>query len=141
MGIELVRLGERRVDVEARLGQPGSRQGDRAIYDLIPALVVDYDDSGLVELVEIPYAGVPQHEVTLNGLQLTYRPLDEVRSDLLAIGYSGRESDVGYDFTAGLPSGPWGRFWLPDHNPSVPPDDDSQVVEGVSVGSPAPFGF
>lgn len=46
IGTELVRLGECRVDVEARLGRPHSGQGDRAFYvNLMPALVADYGDA------------------------------------------------------------------------------------------------
>lgn len=142
VGIERVRLGERQGDVEARLGIPDSRQGGRAFYSsMIPALVVDYGDAGVVELVEIVYAGAPQHEVTLNGIQLTYRPLDEVRSELLAMGYSGRESDIGFDFADGLAIWSMGSVWLPDHDPSIAPDDERQIVEGVSIASPAYFGF
>ena len=123
-------------------GKPGSRQGGRAFYvDLMPALVVDYDDSGVVELVEIPYAEAPDGQVTLKGIQLTYRPLDEVRSDLLALGYSGRESDIGLDFAAGFAIWSMGSLRLSDLDPSVTADDERQVVEGVSVASPVYLGF
>lgn len=142
IGIELVRLGERQTDVEGRLGQPGSRHGRRAFYgDLMPALVIDYGDAGVVELVEVPYAGVPENEVTLNGTQLTYRPLAEVRSDLLALGYAGRESDIGLDFADGFAIWTMGSLCLPALDPSVGPDDQRLIVEGVTVASPAYLGF
>lgn len=142
VGIELVRLGERPVDVEARLGQPDSRQRDRTFYlDPLPGLVVDYGDSGVVELLEVPYSGAPEREVTLNGIQLTYRPIDEVRSDLLAMGYSGHESDIGFDFEDGFAIWSMGSLSLPDLDPSFAPNDERQVVEGVSVALPAYFGF
>ena len=107
----------------------------------MPALVVDYGDSGVVQLLEIPYAGAPEDEVTLHGTQLTYRALDEVRSDLLALGHSGRESDIGFDFADGFAIWSMGSLWLPALDPSVAPDDERRVVEGVSVASPAYFGF
>ena len=142
VGIGVIRLGERQVDVEARLGQPSSRDGGRAHYvEPMPAFVVDFGDSGIVELVEVPYAGVPDDEVTLNGVQLTYRPVDEVRSELIALGYSNRESDIGFDFADGFAIWSMGSLRLADLDPSVAADDDRQVVEGVSVASPAYFGF
>ncbi len=141
-GVEPVRVGDRRAVVQTRLGHPAREQDGRAFYtELSPPLVVDYGTSDVVELVEIPYTGIPGHEVTLAGIQLTYRPLDEVLLELTAAGFSSRESDIGHDFAAGFAVWSMGSLWLPDLDPSAAPDDERQVVEGVSVAAPAYFGF
>jgi hypothetical protein len=142
ISVDLVRLGETRAEVEARIGQPDSERNGRTFYNqLTPALVVEYGHTQVVALVEIPYAGIPGHEVTLSGIQLTYRPIDEVHSDLFAAGFSSRASDIGFDFADGFAIWSMGSLWLPDLDPSVGPDDERQVVEGVSVGAPPYFGF
>jgi hypothetical protein len=64
-----------------------------------------------------------------------------VRSDLLGLGHSGRESDIGFEFADGFAIWSRGSLWLPDLDPSVAPDDERRIVEGVSVASPAYFGF
>jgi hypothetical protein len=141
-GIELVRVGERRADVEAHLGPARVERDGRAFYDeLNPAVVVVYDASDIVELVEIPYSGTPGLEVTISGIQLTYRPMDDVLRDLTAAGFRSRESDIGHDFAEGFAIWSMGSLWLSDIDPAAATDDDRQVVEGVSVGVPAFFGF
>ena len=84
---------------------------------------------------------MPEHEVTLNGTRLTYRPLDDVLADLRASGYSGRRSDIGYDFADGFAIWSMASLSLSDLDPSVAPDDERDLVEGVSVASPEYFGF
>ena len=142
VGVALVRLGESRADVEARLGAPRSRRGDRAFHDgQTPTLVIDYDAAGVVELIEVPRSGVREHEAVLGDVQLTGRALDDVSSDLQEAGHTGRPSDIGLDFPSGFAIWSMGSMTLADVDPSADPDDERQVVEGVSVGAPAYFGF
>src|SRR5690349_2867329 len=95
-GVPLVALGAARSAVESELGHPSSTRGGRSFYDeLDPALVVGYGTGETVELIEIAYSGTPDSEVTLRGIQLTYRPMDDVLADLRAAGYVGRPSDIG----------------------------------------------
>lgn len=137
-----VALGQRRDEVEAALGPPGSVRGARAFHhSSSPTVVVDYDDAGLVELVEVPLADEPEHQVVLDGVRLTGRALDEVRADLEALGHHGRDSDIGVDYPAGFAIWSMASRTLSDVDPSASPDDERPVVEGVSVASPAYFGF
>jgi hypothetical protein len=141
-GTELVTVGESRADLEARVGAPDAEQDGRAFYSgMTPAMVVEYGSSDAVELVEIPFSGISEHEVTLGGIQLTYRPMDEVLQDLRTAGFSSRKSDIGHDFPEGFAIWSMGSLWLPDIDSSATPDDERQVVEGVSVGLPTYFGF
>lgn len=141
LGTPSVRLGEERNVVEARLGAPTSVQPGVAFYtDLDPDLVVRYSDAGIVELIEIPYSS-PGHQVTLRGIQLTLRPIDDVIEDLRSTGYVGRPSDVGFDFSEGFAIWSMGSLAFADIDASASDEDERLVVEGVSVGAPAYFGF
>jgi hypothetical protein len=140
-GTDVVALGQRREEVAAALGPPGSVHGARAFHHAPPMVVVDYDDAGVVELIEVPLADEPEHQVVLDGVRLTGRALDEVRADLEALGHHGRDSDIGVDYPAGFAIWSMGSRMLSDVDPSAAADDERPVVEGVSVASPAYFGF
>ena len=142
IGVNEARIGEPRTAVEARLGPPTSQRDARVFYHQAdPALFIDYDRAGNVESVEIPSSGTPGREVTLAGIQLTYRPIEDVVEDLAAAGYAGRSSDIGYDFPEGFSVFSMSSLQLSDIDPSVADDDDRLVVEGVFVASPAYLGF
>ena len=142
IGVNEARIGEPRTAVEARLGPPTSQRDARVFYrHADPPLLIDYDLAGNVESVEIPYSGTPGREVTLAGIQLTYRPIEDVVEDLAAAGYSGRSSDIGYDFAEGFSVFSMSSLRLSDVDPSAADDDDRLVVEGVFVASPAYLGF
>jgi hypothetical protein len=82
-GVELARLGETRVAVESRVGAPVHGPGGvRAVYDTTPALVISYTSADRVEIVELAYSGEGREEVFFDGVQLTYRFLDEVVAEL-----------------------------------------------------------
>lgn len=140
-GVERVALGERREQVEAAIGRPDSVRGARAFHHSPPAVVVDYDGAGTVELIEVPAPDEPAHQVVLDDVVLTGRALDEVRADLEAAGHTGRDSDIGVDYPSGFAIWSMGSRTLADVDPSADPDDDRPVVEGVSVGRPSYFGF
>ncbi len=142
IGVDVARIGESRPVVEARLGPPISQRDDRVYYhEADPAVFIDYDQAGVVESVEIPYSGTPGREVTLAGIQLTYRPIDDVVQDLAAAGYSGRRSDIGYDYREGFSVFSMSSLQLSDIDPSAADNDERLVVEGVFVASPAYLGF
>lgn len=141
-GVEQVRLGDTRDVIEGRLGPPTVERDGRAYYDTsTPGLVITYDASDAVEMIEIPYAGTPGKEVTLNGVQLTYRAMDEVLHDLGAAGFTGHPSDIGHDFSEGFAIWSMDSLSLSDVDSAAKPDDEGQVVEGVAVGTPAYFGL
>ena len=141
-GVDGVALGQRREDVEAALGHPDSVRGTRAFHHSSPpSVVVDYDDSGTVELIEVPAPDDPEHPVLLDDVVLTGRALDEVRADLEAVGHTGRDSDIGVDYPSGFAIWSMGSRTLANVDPSADADDDRAVVEGVSVARPSYFGF
>ncbi|SRR6187397_2310896 len=142
IGVNEARIGEPRAAVEARLGPPTSQRDARVYYhESDPALFIDYDIAGNVESVEIPYSGTASREVTLAGIQLTCRPIDDVVQELAAAGYSGRRSDIGYDFPEGFSVFSMSSLQLSDIDPSAAEDDERLIVEGVFLASPKYLGF
>ncbi|WP_121156117.1 hypothetical protein [Micromonospora pisi] len=138
VGVEAVKIGDPRSDVERRLGPPAhAGKRPRAVYDSVdPMLVVTYDEDDIVELVEIGY-GV-DNQVYFDGVQLTYRFMDEVMADLAAKGQLGTPSDIGFDLRAGFAIYSMDSLTAQDLDPDAPEDDPRRVVEGVSV---APYAY
>lgn len=97
VGVEAVKIGDPRGEVEQRLGPPvHAGNHTRCVHDSIdPMLVVTYGQDDLVELVEVGY-GVDD-QVFFDGVQLTYRFMDDVMADLAAKGHPGTRSDIGFD--------------------------------------------
>ena len=140
-GVLNLELGVERAAVTQRLGAPTSLHEDSAFYsEPAPGLVLRFSARGRLELIEVPYSG-NGHEVTLRGIQLTHRLLDEVVDDLRCEGFVGRSSDIGIDFPEGFAIWSMGSLAAQDIDPFARPDDERPVVEGVSIGTPAYFGF
>ena len=95
---------------------------------------------GVVELIEVYYSQGGREQVTLGGVQLTFRLMDDVVADLAAAGLQGRPMDIGFDYDEGFCV--WSMSSL---NPSdltgglYDPADERRVVEGVAVGAPDYF--
>src|SRR4051812_5537054 len=89
VGVSSARIGDRREDIEGRLGSPtfGPR-GRKSIYAGDPGLVVWYAAGGIAEAIEIGYEGEGGEGVFLQGVQLTGRLLDDVVAELVAKGYT-----------------------------------------------------
>ncbi|MER7107901.1 hypothetical protein [Streptomyces sp. NPDC000229] len=134
-GVDLVKIGDRRSDVEERVGPPHHGPGgERAVYDTSPMLVVTYAEDDTVELVEISYSGEGgDAEAHYAGVQLTHRFLDDVVADLQALGYTSTPSDIGHDFHAGFAVWSMRSLWAGDLDPAAGEDDRRAVAEGVSV--------
>ena len=140
-GVASIELGADRAAVRARLGAPTSERGDSAFYmDRDPGLVLRFAASGSLELIEIPYSG-NGHEVTLGGIQLTYRAIDDVVEELRQAGIVGRRFDIGFEFPQGFAIWSMASLNLADIDSSISVNDERLVVEGVSVGVPEYFGF
>lgn len=142
-GIEAVKVGEARSVVEGRLGVPHHGPGDNpAVYTVTsPLIVVHYDAEGRVELVETGYGGAEagaEAEVWFDGVQLTYRFMDDVVSDLGALGHVGEPFDVGHQFRAGFAVFSTGSLWARELDPDAGEDDRRRVSDGVSV---APYAY
>lgn len=140
-GVAQVGIGDARADVETRVGAPvHPGEARRAVYATVPELVVDYTDDDRVELVQVAYSGQGDgDEAFFDGVQLTYRFLDEVVADLQARGHEWTPSDVGVDFRVGF-----GLFATGALDPALLDpqagvgDEDRLVVDGVSI---APYDY
>ncbi|MFJ9705715.1 hypothetical protein [Streptomyces sp. NPDC101234] len=140
LGIDLVKIGDRRPQVEDRIGPPHHGPGGRrAVYTTSPMLVITYAADETVELVEIRYSGEGgDTEVNFDGVQLTHRFLDDVVADLHALGYTSTPSDIGHDFHAGFSVWSMHSLWARDLDPEADEDDERAVSETVSV---APYAY
>lgn len=140
-GVRNINLGMQRADIIELLGTPTSTQDDSAFYgDPDPGMVLRFSADGRLELIELPYSGNGA-EVTLNGIQLTFRVIDDVLEQLREAGFVGRTSDIGTDFPEGFAIWSMGSLTPHDVDPTASDDDERQIVEGVSIGSPAYLGF
>ncbi|WP_412748716.1 hypothetical protein [Krasilnikovia sp. M28-CT-15] len=135
-GVAMAKVGEARDVVESRLGPPlHPGRESRAVYATSPFLVLTYTDDELVELVELGYSGDGGEEVFFDGVQLTFRFMDDVVADLAAKGYRYEPVDIGYRFEPGFAIFSMGSRWARDLDPDASEDDPRQVCEGVSVAS------
>ncbi|MEU6713775.1 hypothetical protein ABZ897_20060 [Nonomuraea sp. NPDC046802] len=135
----LVKVGDQRAEVESRIGDPvHGRPSSKDVYNTTPMLVISYTPDDRVELVEVAYSGDGGEQAFFDGVQLTYRFLDEVIADLTAKGYTSIPSDIGFTFHAGFAVWSMGSLWARDLDPDAGEDDERSIVEGVSV---APFAY
>ncbi|PWU47885.1 hypothetical protein DLJ47_29490 [Micromonospora sp. S4605] len=138
VGVEAVKIGDPRWVVEQRLGPPvHAGIHTRAVYNSVdPTLVVTYDQDGAVELVEVGYG--EHDQVFFDGVQLTYRFMDEVMADLAAKGHLGTPSDIGFDLQAGFAIFSMASLSAHELDPDAPDDDPRRIVEGVGI---APYSY
>jgi hypothetical protein len=138
-GVALAKVGEARRVVEDRLGAPVHPGRDsKAVYDTSPMLVVSYAEDDTVEVVEIAYAGNGGEEVFFEGVQLTFRFMDDVVADLAARGYGYEPTDIGYRFEPGFAIFSMGSRSANDLDPAAAEGDGRAICEGVSV---APYEY
>ncbi|OIJ93243.1 hypothetical protein, partial [Streptomyces colonosanans] len=121
LGVDTVKIGDPRSQVEERIGPPHHGPGgQRAVYTTTPMLVITYAADETVELVEISYSGEGgATEAHYDGVQLTYRFLDDVVADLHARGYTSTPSDIGHDFHAGFAVWSMHSLWAGDLDPEA----------------------
>ncbi|CAN7202699.1 hypothetical protein [Knoellia sp. LjRoot47] len=140
VGIPGVHIGDSRTDVESVMGEPSSRDDDRAFYDdTEPNFSVHYDVGGVVALVEV-FHGEGAAEVFLGEIQLTFRLMEDVHGDLERAGFTSRPVDIGRVYDAGF------CVWsMASRDPSelvegaeYDPEDERLVAEGVSI-APASY--
>jgi hypothetical protein len=134
VGIPGVSIGDERATVEASLGSPSSGDEARVYYfDTEPGFSVHYDADQRVELIEVGHSE-GRAEVHLDDVQLTFRLMDDVVSDLAQKGLSGKPVDIGYQYDEGFCI-----FSMASQTPSdvnggeYDPDDERLVVEGVGI--------
>lgn len=138
-GVAMAKVGESREVVESRLGPPvHPGRGSRAVYETSPTLVLTYTDDDTVELVEAAYSGNGGAEVFFDGVQLTFRFMDDVVADLTAKGHRSETIDIGYRFEPGFAIFSMGSRCAQDLEPGASEDDPRHICEGVSV---APYDY
>jgi hypothetical protein len=146
VGVELAKIGETRAVVEARIGAPAHPgRSRRAVYNSDPGLSITYTEADLVEHMDVFYSGKGGgQEAFFDGVQLTFRFMDEVVADLAARGHVGVPFDIGYLYEPGFVIWSMGSLWAPEVFPDVPEPEDPEeaeypdIVEGVGV---APFEY
>ena len=139
VGVDQVKIGDRREGVERRVGSPVHPGPSRkAVYRTAPMLVISYTTDDTVELVEVGSSGSGGDEVFFDGVQLTYRFMDDVVADLEAKGHRGTPSDIGFDFHPGFAVFSMGSRHARELDPLADEDDDRAIVEGVSI---APYEY
>lgn len=137
-GVAMAKVGESREVVESRLGPPvHPGRGSRAVYDTSPMLVLTYTDDDTVELVEAA-SGKDGGEAFFDGVQLTFRFMDDVVADLTAKGHRCAPIDIGYRFEPGFAVFSMGSRCAQDLEPGASEDDPRGICEGVSV---APYDY
>jgi hypothetical protein len=139
-GVAEAKVGESREVVESRIGKP-THQGHntKEVYEsTTPMLVLTYTEDDTVEVVEIAYSGDGGAEVFYDGVQLTWRFMDDVVDELAARGVAHEPTDIGYRFEPGFAIYSMGSRTAQDLDPSADEDDEREVVEGVSV---APYDY
>jgi hypothetical protein len=138
-GVAAAKVGERRDVVERRLGPPvHPGRHSKAVYETSPMLALTYTDDDTVELVEVGYAGDGGEEVFFDGVQLTFRFIQDVVADLAAKGYRYEPTDIGYRFEPGFAIFSMGSRWARDLDPAASEDDPRSICEGVSI---APYHY
>jgi hypothetical protein len=140
VGVAMVKVGEHRDVVEARVGMPvHPGRASSAVYDrTTPWLMLTYTLDETVEVVELPYSFDGGEQVFFDGVQLTYRFLDDVVADLSAKGYAYEPIDIGYRFEPGFAIWSMDSLSSTELDPDAPDDEARPICEGVSV---APFDY
>jgi hypothetical protein len=132
VGLPLVRLGQTLEDIEAVVGpaevtDPRSARWDRCS----PPFGVYFDAEATCDLIEVYASDDPSAGVTLGGVPLVGRPMDEVVRDLDGAGLEGRPTFLTVDYDAGF------TLWSLDElvGDADPVDrEPGAVVEGVAIG-------
>ncbi|WP_430786506.1 hypothetical protein [Actinoplanes sp. G11-F43] len=138
-GVVTVRVGEPRELVESRLGAPVHAGRDsRVVYETSPTLVVDYTEDELVEVVQVAYSGDGGEEAFFDGVQLTWRFMEDVVADLAAKDYRYEADGSGYRFEVGFTIFDTGARSPRDLDPGAADDDDRGICEGVAI---APYEY
>lgn len=136
VGVATARVGEHRDEVERRIGKPFHPGRDsRAVYDVTPMLVLTYAEDETVEVVELAYSPDGGEQVFFDGVQLTYRFLDDVVADLAAKGYGYEPTDIGYRFEPGFAIYSMASLSPDELQPDASDDDDRLICEGVAVAA------
>lgn len=137
VGLPLARLGQRLPDIEAAAGPATLVEPRRARWDHHePPFAVYFDRVGVAELVEAYEPAGTAERLTLGGVQLTSRLMDEVEADLSRIGLIGRRAGFVVDFDDGFTLWSLGELLVGETagDAGHAAGAEQLVVEGVSIG-------
>ena len=139
VGLPVARIGQTLDEIETLAGPATRADGHRAFWEChSPPFAVYFDGSGESEVVEVSSAEGVAAQVTLDGIPLVLRLMDDVQADLARHGVVGRRFGLVVDFDSGF------TLWSLDEISACElsesadnPGDDRLVVEGVAIAAPA----
>ena len=100
----------------------------------VPAFVAHFSATGVAELIEVYYSQGGREQATLGGIKVTFRLMDDVRTDLELAGMRGRPTDIGFEYDEGFCLWSMGSLSTSDlTGEPYDPDDERMIVEGVSM--------
>ena len=132
VGLPMVRLGQTLEDIEAVVGPAEVTDLRSARWERCsPPFGVYFDADAMCDLIEVYASAAPGAGVTLGGVPLVGRPMDEVVQDLDGAGLAGRRTFLTVDYDEGF------TLWsLDELVGDADPDatESGAVVEGVAIG-------
>ena len=136
VGLPFAKVGQTLPQIEAAVGPATVADAARALWDgrSLP-FATYFDDRGRVRVVEVYGVEDVNEQVTLDGVQLTLRLIDDVEADLSRLGRRGRRAGPLVDFPEGFTLWSLGELFASDLTPGAlfDPSDDRPVVEGVAI--------
>lgn len=134
IGLPVARLGQTLDDIVAAAGPADAAEPHRASWTRhSPPFDAYFDGQGRSELIEVR----ADEGLTLGGVQLNLRLMDDVAADLARSGLTGRRATLVVDFDEGFTLWSLGELTASDVvlGAEFDPDDDRIVLEGVTVGA------
>ena len=143
VGLPVAKVGQTQAAIEAVVGLADDVRldPDSAYWHKhVPAFVAHFSATGVAELIEVYYSQGGREQATLGGIKLTFRLMDDVRTDLELAGMHGRPTDIGFEYDEGFCLWSMGSLSTSDlTGEPYDPDDERMIVEGVSM-APIAYG-
>jgi len=138
VGLPVAKVGQTIDQIEALAGPATRADGHRAFWERhSPPFAVYFDARGQSEVVEVSCSEADTVQVTLDGIPLILRLMDDVQTDLARRGLVGRRSGLVVDFDSGFTLWSLDEVGAHDVSRSSDPMYRRLVVEGVAVAAPA----
>ena len=139
VGLPVAQVGQTIDEIETLVGPATRADGHRAFWEQhSPPFAVYFDGRGESEIVEVSCSDGDTQQVTLDGIPLILRLMDDVEADLARHGLVGRRFDLVVDFDSGFTLWSLDEISAPAPTPTTADDpaDRRLVVEGVAVHRP-----
>lgn len=137
IGLPVARVGQTLRDIVAVAGPPALVEERQAFWHAhSPPFAAYFDDDGRSEIIEVYGGGSDGEGVTIGGVQLTLRLMEDVEADLARSGLAGRRTALVIDFDDGFTLWSLGELSAGDLElgTDLDPGDQRVVVEGVAIG-------